>query len=400
MATCMKRTSITIPFPNMCKKGCMNLNVEYCIIDQSCVFDKERKGGNSISSKELQESFLYAGEKSGINLHVTIILGRFTSSKLCADNAEPELALLLLRFHTKQWKYNHGFSNAAVEDLYRDVSRITNKSKQGYELLRSGGSAGPIILNPVFFAWLGSEKSFPRKARGVKIVLDYKNAKYHCFYLPRVKDDGSSANVFVSFRYHQPQVGGNFELPPCLLHTRKKLQSFVLSKPKAANVLHALGKLTKLSIATEAVANELEHLRLSEGGPNSMVPYLCNGFVKWTMNVYAASFHIDQFHEGRASLENRMAFRIKRPNCTDIGRGGSGSGWFCFILLDWTGNTRKRKTLYVAVETAIAPHRAVEINQLKLTDRRYREWFALRAADPTYTAILNKDERLIPNNFN
>ena len=44
MATCMKRTSINIPFPNMCKKGCMKLNVEYCIIDQSCVFDKERKG--------------------------------------------------------------------------------------------------------------------------------------------------------------------------------------------------------------------------------------------------------------------------------------------------------------------------------------------------------------------
>ena len=64
----------------------------------------------------------------------------------------------------------------------------------------------------------------------------------------------------------------------------------------------------------------------------------------YTLVAYPVAYHFDSFKHNMQSLENKICFKIKRDatNNLQMGRGGYGSQYFCFALLDWTNSDKGR----------------------------------------------------------
>jgi len=301
--------------------------VEVISLRQVQAFDDSRLGENNPTSEEISRSVLYSGERSRPDVDVTIITGRFDSSK-------SHEALLLMRFH----KVVPDLSKHEIQLLFNSI--LPACGKDSYEVVRRGGSSGATTLDPHFFKFVGMSGHFPRQGRGVK--FERFGNKWLCHYM-RTEPGGTALKMY---SYGPPKVGGSFKLSPSLLVEYPFLLKFAQTKIDCALILDYLNCLptAKVKIVPGAVYNELNNLKESfrlvkESSPtpewSAEVSVLVkfNTFQRHTLVCHPVGYHRDVFSGSRLeSLENKVCFVYEGR--AGLGRGGF-KGKFVFALLDW-----------------------------------------------------------------
>ena len=134
------------------------------------------------------------------------------------------------------------------------------------------------------------------------------------------------------------------------------LRRFAESKPLAALILQALNNQVLQycdcrRLCFEApIDQELEFLLLARASLPTTKDELLDYLVmlnKHTMVAYAVGYHRDVFADKKAALENRICFENCRMSQAAggpaLGRGGAGSGKYCWALLDWPTKAADRR---------------------------------------------------------
>ena len=306
------------------------------------------KGTNNPSDEEISKCYVFdRASRLNESIDCTIITGRMPEA-----NGESE-PLLLLRFHALE-----DYSNTFAEEFYEAVKNRVGKN--GWEVRRTGGSGG-VTTNPYSDKLLQFLKSLsistPRKSYACKIIQ--LRTKYIIYY---VSSRNASRKV-TKVEYTPPQRGGKFSITPSTFVAVPFLQHFAECKLVSALMIDELNNLKDRKVALESVKQELVHIG-EAGVIGSMCPEgvsarlvtltVYNSFNFHTIVTYNVGYHLDRFHQGVASLENKAVFKIdrySREKKLDSGAlsrgGGKYLGEFYYALLDWNTNARSRRRVAI-----------------------------------------------------
>lgn len=235
--------------------------------------------------------------------------------------------LLLFRFFLTKPIFPHGDST---------YKALLDHSK-GWVARRTGGSAGPTVINEELFKFLHEPGSLPRKAYGTVIVKT--EMKYFIYYCSPYEEKRKVKCV----HYWQPHVGGKcYSFNSEFIEKHKGLRTFAASKIATAYLLQALEP--KLQIAKEAVSMELSKIHSSikiggELGSRGFFDEFIHTHCEHTIVCHPVGYHNDVFKDGITSyLENRVVMEYLRLSNVDhhpLGRGGLEPGKYTWALLDW-----------------------------------------------------------------
>ena len=316
---------------------------------------KEKKGNNDLTDDEIRDSYVFEEKDVDSKVDITIIAGTRENDSDC---------LLLLRFH-KCKDYSQSFALPFYDYVFKHI--IPGKS--GYETTRSGGSSGltsdPTTDNLLLFL-KSHTTSTPRRVRAVKIVQS--KTKYTVHYITPYSPNGRKA---ARFSYCPPRRGGSFYVKPHVFLEFPFLHHFALCKIKAALILQHLYLQGHAVIAEESFKQELKHyntayaiastIKNNDAAKKMVILLVYNSFNMHSIVCYNVGYHVDRFHKGMASLENKAVFRVNsldKPCAVKDERcrgGGKYVGDFHFALLDWGRSARARRT--TAIEASIIqPH--------------------------------------------
>ena len=311
--------------------------------------DKDKKGTNELTDEEIQSCYVFEERKVDLKIDITIIA--------CRSDTGTD-SLLLLRFHRCK-DYSQSFALPFYQHAFKNI--IPGKS--GYETRRTGGSSG-ITTNPIddnLINFLNHHKtSTPRRVRAVKIIQT--TTKYNIHYISPYSSDGRKA---VFFSYSPPRRGGSFYVTPDVFLKFPFLMHFAECKIKAAFILEHLFSSGVGTIAEQSFKQELKHYYTTFAIASTIkndatakclaVLLVYNSFNMHSIVCYNVGYHVDKFHKGMASLENKAVFRItslaKACEIKDErGRGGGAFvGDYHYALLDWGRTPRARRNIVVEI---------------------------------------------------
>ena len=258
----------------------------------------------------------------------------------------------MFRLYQKPSDNKESIERVNVTKLYESIAGDCGKN--GFDVVRTGGSSGPPLADEDFFDCHIDEVNFPRKLRAVKFAKD--GTSWSCAYI-KVREDNEGEPAFHS--YGPPRRGGQFVATQVLMKRFPFLYSFAESKVYAAFILDRINSLQKIPIQPTAVANEISLYErglfispgmrwssLSKQGRENevrarrgaLVLYAINN--KHTLVTHPVGFHQDKFADGKESLENKVCFKLDGWHKCRMGRGGAGPNVFVFAVLDWVNSSR------------------------------------------------------------
>ena len=303
---------------------------------------KLKKGLNNLTDEEIQSCYSFEEKYRNKEIDVTIIVGRHL--------VYPD-SLILLRFHD-----SIDTSKSFAFPFYNYVMHDIIPGKSGFETQRTGGSSG-ITLDPKtdgLISFLQSHRSSsPRKVTSLKIVR--QRTFYEIHYITPYESEKRA----VKFKYSPPQRGGSFSLKTKDFFKFPFLKEFAKCKIAAAVMLSSLHQQNIVSVATKSVNQELSNyneaacvgrsVQCGKEMEMSVLFAIYNSFNAHSIVCYNVGYHLDVFHQGMASLENKAVFKvhsfskvckIEDEKCRG---GGDFVGEFYFALLDWGRNNTERR---------------------------------------------------------
>lgn len=320
-------------------------------------FDSKRKGSNILTSREIDEGYLFQNFGSfSVAPDVTMIVG--------SDGEGTQASVLLCRFHNLV----PSLSNIEKNSLFKHVWDSLKSTK--FESKRSGGSSGLTQGNNVFKRFVSNPGTSPRNGKGSVWIQGR-----HVWYLYYIGTfDGKSKN----FAYTNPVPGGSFHFKVNALERFPFLLDFVSTKPFTALLIDWIQPRIKhkpgfrIQIAPQAVESELMKItdtecllsctragishNLSDNKrtvPDAIMKMnrkaafysvYSQYHVKYTLICHPVGFHLDYFANNLPSIENKVCFEISKEflpddtiyNSNPNGRGGcSSDNLFVFAILDW-----------------------------------------------------------------
>ena len=261
-----------------------------------------------------------------------------------------------------RWKsgldFNKWNNDKTVETFFNTLKGHCKNN--GYEVNRKGGSNGfTTAANTDILNLLSTNKAFPRKGKGVKLIQ--KEKKWTCYYLGvRESCDvttSSSKRKMVCWSYSQPRIGGNFDMTDTLANDYSDLfNSMTLAKYNSARLTVELDTLLHQNIQSLAIRSALEDMKgvrttifkdyalskevFCEYQYTKRFIHMLTMKNRFTLVAYPCGYHHDTFDKKSYSLENKICFgfqnNYENNDTINIGRGGKGEGITTFCVLDWT----------------------------------------------------------------
>ena len=288
------------------------------------------------------------------NIDVWILLAK-------SKNSDSGCHLLNMR-----WKSNLDYKkwtkSGNVKSLYDTL--LSKCKNNGMQAQRSGGSNGSTSLsNTDILKLVATNGAFPRKGKGVKLIREKNHWK--CYYVGVRKKSTTPEGIknVVSWKYQQPQTGGNFKLTKSLNTLYNDITScMTIAKYNTACLAKQFEVYVSLKIQDKAVDAALRDIDVAQNNlhmqgsrkdrstnmDDSTDVTTEKEFIdmlsfknKFTLVAYPCGYHYDVFDKKAFSLENKICFGFDKTlnaNKSEIGRGGYGNGMFVFAILDWTNS--------------------------------------------------------------
>jgi hypothetical protein len=335
------------------------------------------RGSNHITDSDLMSSYYFDSTKF-TKVDITLILG---------FDADAEYgSILLCRFHNLSPELKN---RTSVRELLQDLQE--HLKNDGLERRRLGGSSGYVTYSKEFKKLMKTSNSSPRCSKGVVWLRDANNLKWNLYYIG-TKDNEATCKYTYYTNPHQP--GGSFVMKPEMYLKYELLLDFTATKAITASLAKAVEAAVKgrqdiaqMSICPIACDEELQQASATRDFlihflQHSKVTYTefqkkqlyyqfyAANFVTFTLVMHPVGRHLDVFADGKPSLENRVcfAFNLDKYGQTNVsntgnsyGRGGDGMGMFCFALLDWQTNQRRRRQCWTDPRNAALPNSAAQI---------------------------------------
>ena len=277
-------------------------------------------------------------------------------------NSDNKSNMLLFRDYTKNLP-TLGRQKKIV--LFKEFLDVLD-TKKNNKLLRNrvGGSSGLTQTPDNILKFFHTHNSTPRKGKGVVLLRDKNSLKWRFFYI-------STKNGSVkTYTYGNPQIGGNFYMKNNIYLFEKYpfLNNFCMSKTFSTLVISSLGldnvinpiamkselkKLDDVSKLVHNVAHCSKEYHRDDWINMSTQDKICivysHDYDTYTLVCHPVGRHNDSFkRENSSSIENRfcMCFELDSNLQTNIQkidsrdfpygrRGGNGSNYYSFAVLDW-----------------------------------------------------------------